>query len=111
VGAALGHPLLPIFGLTAADVAQPDTVVDTLLDALYRGFVIPGATTTVLQDWTKGRHSEVDDINGTVVAEGALLGVPTPVNAAVVEVAHRIERGELQPGADNVALMQRLGAH
>jgi 2-dehydropantoate 2-reductase len=108
VGTALGHPLLPIFGLSAEDVGRPETVVDTLLDALYRGFVIPGATTTVLQDWTKGRHSEVDDINGAVVAEGARLGVPTPVNAAVVELAHRIERGDLAPGADNVALLQRL---
>lgn len=105
VGAAAGYPLLPIFGLTAEDVAQPATVVDTLLDALYRGFVIPGATTTVLQDWTKGRHSEVDDINGTVVAEGARLGVPTPVNAAIVDVAHRIERGELEPGPQNVSLL------
>jgi 2-dehydropantoate 2-reductase len=66
-GAALGYPLLPIFGLSADDVSRPETVVDTLLDKLYAAFVIPGATTTVLQDWTKGRHSEVDDINGAVV--------------------------------------------
>jgi 2-dehydropantoate 2-reductase len=108
VGAANGYPLLPIFGLTADEVSQPETVVDTLLEKLYTAFVIPGATTTVLQDWTKGRHSEVDDINGTVVAEGARLGVPTPVNAAVVEVAHRIERGELAPGPANVDEVLRL---
>lgn len=110
VGAAAGHPLLPIFGLSADDVGQPETLVDTLLDALYRGFVIPGATTTVLQDWTKGRHSEVDDINGTVVSEGARLGVPTPVNAAVVELARRIERGELAPGPENVQTLARLSS-
>jgi 2-dehydropantoate 2-reductase len=108
VGAALGYPLLPIFGLSAQDVSQPETVVDTLLDTLYTAFVIPGATTTVLQDWTKGRHSEVDDINGAVIAGGAAHGVATPVNRAVVEVAHRIERGELEPGTANVALLQRL---
>jgi 2-dehydropantoate 2-reductase len=108
VGAAAGYPLLPIFGLSADDVSHPATVVDTLLDKLYTAFVIPGATTTVLQDWTKGRHSEVDDINGTVVADGARLGVPTPMNAAVVELAHRIERGELEPGPDNVALLRTL---
>jgi len=45
---------------------------------------------------------------GTVVAEGARLGVPTPVNAAVVEVAHRIERGELVPGTANVDELLRL---
>jgi 2-dehydropantoate 2-reductase len=105
VGAALGYPLLPIFGLAPGDVARPDTVVDALLDKLYAGFVVPNATTTVLQDWTKGRHSEVDDLNGTVVAEGSRLGIPTPVNAAVVELAHRIERGELEPAPGNLALL------
>jgi 2-dehydropantoate 2-reductase len=108
VGAALGYPLLPIFGLSAEDVSRPETVVDTLLDALYTAFVIPGATTTVLQDWTKGRHSEVDDINGAVVAGGTAHGIATPVNTAVAELAHRIERGELEPGTGNVQLLAHL---
>ena len=49
------------------------------------GFVLPHTKTTVLQDWMKGRHSEVDDLNGLVVAEQAGLGGAAPVNAAVVE--------------------------
>lgn len=102
VGAALGHPVLPIFGLGESDLATPETVVETLLDTLYAGFVRAGATTTVLQDWTKGRHSEVDDINGTVAREGRRVGVPTPVNDAVVAIAHRIERGELSPDPANL---------
>lgn len=108
VGRALGHPVLPIFGLEPADVAHPESVVDTMLDRLYTGFVRPGATTTVLQDWTKGRRSEAGDINGTVVAEGARTGVPTPVNAAALEVARRIEARELAPGPDNLALLESL---
>lgn len=108
VGQALGYPILPIFGLGADDVARPDAVVETLLDTLYSGFVRPGATTTVLQDWTKSRHSEVDDLNGTVVASGATVGVATPVNAAVVEIAHRIERGQLEPDPKNVSLLADL---
>lgn len=107
VGRALGHPVLPIFGLTSDDVSRPDEVVETLLDTLYTGFVLPGATTTVLQDWTKSRHSEVDDINGTVVAEGARVGIPTPVNAAVVALAHRIEQGEVAPAPENIAELRR----
>jgi len=108
VGRALGHPILPIFGLRADDVAQPETVVSTMLDTLYAGFVRPGATTTVLQDWTKGRRSEAADINGTVVAEGARTGIPTPVNGAVLELARRIEAGELAPGAGNLSLLESL---
>ena len=111
VGRAVGHPILPIFGLEPDEVSRPETVVETLLDKLYAGFVLPGATTTVLQDWTKGRHSEVDDLNGHVVAMGARVGVPTPVNAAVVELAHLIERGELTPGLDNLAVLRRSIPH
>jgi 2-dehydropantoate 2-reductase len=97
VGVALGHPVLPIFGLTQEELADPDAIVDIMTDKLFAGFVVPGATTTVLQDWRKGRHSEVDDLNGHVAAQGAELGVDTPVNRVVVEIAHRIERGELRP--------------
>jgi 2-dehydropantoate 2-reductase len=105
VGQALGHPILPIFGLTADEVSDPAKVVEIMLDKLFAGFVVPGATTTVLQDWRKSRHSEVDDLNGHVVAEGARLGIPTPMNSTVVEIAHRIERGELAPDPANFALM------
>lgn len=108
VGAALGHPILPIFGLTADEIANPDEVVDIMTDKLFAGFVVPGATTTVLQDWQKGRHSEVDDLNGHVVEQGRALGVATPVNAAVTALAHRIERGELRP--DPAHLAELVGA-
>ncbi|MES2171294.1 MAG: 2-dehydropantoate 2-reductase [Actinomycetota bacterium] len=107
-GVAQGYPVLPIFGLKPEDVVNPDTVVDTLLDALYRGFVTPNTTTTVLQDWSKSRHSEVDDLNGQVVASSASAGLAAPVNAAVVEVAGRIERGELTPAVSNLAIMKEL---
>ena len=105
-GLAQGFPVLPIFGLNPEDVANPDTVVDTLLDALYRGFVTPNTTTTVLQDWSKSRHSEVDDLNGQVVRTSRELGLHAPINEAVVEVAHRIERGELGAAPGNLALMR-----
>ena len=109
-GRARGHQVLPIFGLTAEDVQDVDRVVEVLLDTLYAGFVLPQTKTTILQDWVKGRHSEVDDLNGAVVAAGQKYGFATPVNAAVVEVAHRIERHELEPGPGNVDLLLDLAA-
>lgn len=104
-GAALNHRVLPIFGLGEEDVRQSNRLVETLLDVLLAGFVLPDTKTTVLQDWMKGRHSEVDDINGLVVAEATRLGGAAPVNAAVVELARRIERGELEPGPQNLDLL------
>jgi 2-dehydropantoate 2-reductase len=107
-GAALKHQVLPIFGLGEDDVRQSNRLVETLLDVLLAGFVLPDTKTTVLQDWMKGRHSEVDDINGLVAAEAARLGDTAPVNAAVVEVARRIERGDLDPGPQNIELLREL---
>jgi 2-dehydropantoate 2-reductase len=38
---------------------------------------------SMLQDVTHGRPTEIDSINGVIVAEGRRLGLPTPLNAAV----------------------------
>jgi len=107
-GAAIGHPVLPIFGLAADDVRQTNRLVEKLLDTLLEGFVLPHTKTTVLQDWMKGRRSEVDDLNGLVAAELARRGGRAPVNAAVTELAHRIERGELEAGPGNLGLLLEL---
>jgi 2-dehydropantoate 2-reductase len=101
----LGNPVLPIFGLTRQDVAHEGTIVETLLDTLLTGFVLPHSTTTILQDWLKGRHSEVDDINGHVVRTLQELGRRAPVNEAVVELAHEIEHGSLRPDPSVLELL------
>ena len=103
----LGNPILPLFGLSPEDVAHPEAVVETLLDTLLNGFVLPHSTTTILQDWTKGRRSEADDINGHVVRTLQELGRPAPVNAAVVALACAIEDGSLQPSP---SLLDELAA-
>ena len=105
VGQAAGFPVLPIFGLTPEQMSAAPCLAEFLLDTLLEGFVLPETKTTVLQDWMKGRRSEVDDINGNVVRLGAAHGIPTPVNRAVVEVAHRIEAGELSPLPDNLEIL------
>lgn len=106
VGRARGHRPLPIFGLDTTDIADEDAIVAAMLDVLYDRFVVPGATTTVLQDWRKGRRSEAGDLNGLVAAEGERLGVPTPVSDAVTALARRIERGEIAPDPANAALLR-----
>jgi 2-dehydropantoate 2-reductase len=55
------------------------------------------------QDMRKGRRTEIELINGLVAAKGDEVGVPTPVNRALVEIVKRVERGELTPSPDNVA--------
>jgi 2-dehydropantoate 2-reductase len=104
-GLSQGYEVLPIFGLKQEDVADRENLVENLLDTLMSGFVVPETTTTVLQDWTKGRRSEVDDLNGRVVEQFARMGSDAPVNRAIVRLAHQIERGHLSP---SIANMQTL---
>ena len=52
---------------------------------------------SMLQDFERGRPTEIDFINGRVVDLGRTNGIPTPANAAIVEIVHAITRGELRP--------------
>lgn len=54
------------------------------------------------QDILKGRRTEIDFINGLVAEKGAELGIPTPVNLAMVEAVKRVELGKVEPSLDNV---------
>lgn len=94
----------PIFGMSAESVRHVN-LVEEMLDWLLAGFVLPTTKTTVLQDWIKGRHSEVDDIHGTVVRALSHVGRRAPVNEAVVEVARRIEAREIETGPQNLEVL------
>ncbi len=57
---------------------------------------------SMLQDIEKGKRTEVDSINGAVCAQGRKVGVSTPMNDMVVDIIHRIERGELSASRNNL---------
>lgn len=57
---------------------------------------------SMLQDLEKGKLTEVDAINGAVSDYGKTVGCPTPMNDRVVDIIHRIERGELTPSRNNL---------
>jgi 2-dehydropantoate 2-reductase len=52
---------------------------------------IPHARPSMYQDVRAGRRSEIDSIQGGVVAEGAKLGVPTPTCALMVQLVKALE--------------------
>jgi len=52
---------------------------------------------SMLQDFERGKTTEIDFINGYVAKLGRDLRVPTPVNDAITAVVHTIESGELRP--------------
>lgn len=57
---------------------------------------------SMLQDFERGRTTEIDYINGYVASLGRRLGVATGANAAIVETVHAIERRELAPDPSNL---------
>ena len=94
VGRALGHEVEPIWGIApyrfvdaAAGWGMSELEDDISHDAKSRGSGRP----SMLQDVLRGRRTEIDSLNGLVVAEGRRVGVATPLNAAVVRLFH--ERG------------------
>jgi 2-dehydropantoate 2-reductase len=52
---------------------------------------IPNARPSMYQDVRAGRRSEIDTIQGGVVAEGAKLGIPTPTCALMVQLVKALE--------------------
>lgn len=99
-GVTVGHAqdleLEELVGIRAEDISSGDPevsegAIDTMIGRL-------GATkASMLQDIERGVPCEVDVINGAVVARGAEHGVPTPLNAAIVELVHSYEDGSAQP--------------
>jgi 2-dehydropantoate 2-reductase len=52
---------------------------------------------SMLQDFERGRPTEIDFINGHVADFGRTKGIPTPANVAIVEMVRAISRAELRP--------------
>lgn len=63
---------------------------------------------SMLQDLEKGKKTEVDSINGSVVLFGKKAGVPTPYNETVVRTIHEIEDGLRKPSFDNIRFFKEL---
>ncbi|MBT5948376.1 MAG: 2-dehydropantoate 2-reductase, partial [Nitrospinaceae bacterium] len=62
------------------------------------------------QDSKKGRKNELEFINGMVSLRGKEVGVPTPCNDAVTEIARRINKGELKMERSNYDLLLKLAS-
>ena len=80
----------------------PDEVALLLSDDAAAGEAVPRALAagmgdvpnpaSTLQSIRRGRATEIDALNGVVVAAGAESGLATPVNALMVELVHDVER-------------------
>jgi 2-dehydropantoate 2-reductase len=92
-------PVPPGWDRQAVPGAEHEAWLGRILDAY--GDLKP----SMLQDFERGRVTEIDFINGYVADLGRRLRVPTPVNAAIVETVHAIEEGRRAPSP---ALLESL---
>ncbi|MDP2948798.1 MAG: 2-dehydropantoate 2-reductase [Chloroflexota bacterium] len=125
VAQKLGIEVEPISGIPArdfADATSGNTVrqLEAKLDAAtgerrlspeqVKHLGAPGRP-SLLQDVMKGRRTEVDYLNGYVVARGAELGVPTPMNRTILDLMQKVERREIPPSPEHLnALVQYIPA-
>jgi 2-dehydropantoate 2-reductase len=47
---------------------------------------------SALQSILRNRPTEIDYLNGEIVRIGNKFGIPTPLNAKIVELVHQVER-------------------
>ena len=85
-------PLMP--HLAVRVLPMPNAVFTRVARAMIK--IEPEARASMQEDLLRGRLSEVDALNGSVVRHGARVGVAAPVNAALVALVHEAERA----GAD-----------
>ncbi|MHA1816793.1 MAG: ketopantoate reductase family protein, partial [Candidatus Heimdallarchaeaceae archaeon] len=59
-----------------------------------------------LQSIERGKKTEIDFLNGYLVAEGEKYGVETPLNRYVQEAIHVIEQGKQNPSLEGLKLLE-----
>jgi 2-dehydropantoate 2-reductase len=57
---------------------------------------------SMLQDFERGRKTEIDFINGYVATLGNASGLPVHMNTTITGLVHQIERGVLQPARERM---------
>jgi 2-dehydropantoate 2-reductase len=100
VGRALGHEIEPLIGIAAqriVDAAEGRGLAEVEADLAAEAKRRTGGRPSFLQDVMKRRRTEIDFLNGYVVAQGRTVGVPTPFNEAIVAAVHAHPVGRLTP--------------
>jgi 2-dehydropantoate 2-reductase len=78
-------------------VARADGVpldLEASMQAMVRiAGAMPAQYSSTAQDMARGKPSEIDHLNGTVVRRGTALGIATPVNQALTALVKLVEAG------------------
>ena len=113
VGLAQGYTI-PKFNGEAAERWADSTTRETwqALDTMLTPKSAGGRNwkASMAQDVHKGRPTEIDYMNGHVVAKGKEKGVATPISAATVSVVREIDAGTRKQAPENIGeVLKRAG--
>lgn len=114
---AAGHRPATVIGLPPAIIARALRLPNAILLRVAKKLVAadPDARSSTLQDLDAGKPTEVDELNGAIVALARAQGRTAPANATVVEVVHALERAsgsaEPLPFVTPAELRRRIQQH
>jgi 2-dehydropantoate 2-reductase len=107
IGDMLGFTPYPIMGLSEREVNTANDLPALLMDTLA-GHIGPSAQDCILQDFVRGRRTEIETINGFIVEKAKEAGIEAPYNQAIIEMGQKIKQKELDLGLDNVEHLAAL---
>lgn len=81
-------PVERIHGLAGMPIDQAAGIIHKTLTTLSKEPLYG----SILQSIMRGRTSEIDFINGEIIALGTKIKQPTPLNERIVELVHKIEK-------------------
>jgi 2-dehydropantoate 2-reductase len=91
-------------------LSLPGSLVALLARSIGR--IDPAARSSTLQDLDRGRTTEIDDLNGAIVALARVHAMTAPANETIVSIIHDLERagarGELLPYVEPAELRRRV---
>jgi 2-dehydropantoate 2-reductase len=111
VSRASGYEIEPIYGIEAqrfVDAVEGRGLAEVERDVAASARHLSGGRPSLLQDVLRGRRTEIDHLNGYVCAQGRRVGVPTPVNDAVVKAIHDHGVGRLTPDPKHLEPLARI---
>ena len=111
-GKTLGiHLMKRVDGAPVLVVASTDDEGDVFEELDAKQMPRPGSAdwkSSMAQDVTKGRRTEIEFLNGFVSEKGRETGIPTPFCDALVGVVREAGVGTLEPDPENLAPVAAL---
>lgn len=103
IGEAQGYALEEIFHMAPDLIARAGEGDDAALGPVEERLLAANKSVSAEQrpsmgqDMMKGRRTEIEFLNGYVVAQGEKVGIAARANAALTDIVRRVERGALKP--------------